>query len=105
MYLMPYFLKRQNFFGRFSCFMAVRYLISFALAILYLHCFFGSCWYTTSLSLVILDGVFIELGNHVTEHLLVTQKLNFQLLIEVGWRSKFRNPVDGRSLLLDRVRQ
>src|SRR5687768_1010863 len=102
---MPYFLKRQNFFGRFSALMAVRYLISFALAIVYLRNFFSSCWYTTSLFCIVLDGVFIEPGSHVTEHALVAQKLDFQLLIEVGWRNKFHYPVQTGGLFLDRIRQ
>ena len=32
-----------------------------------LHCFFGSCFYTTSLFSVVLDGVFIEFGTKVTK--------------------------------------
>src|ERR1700722_8347855 len=39
MYLMPYFLKRQNFLARFSGLMAVRYLISFAFAMGYAPAF------------------------------------------------------------------
>src|SRR5580658_7835891 len=39
MYLIPYFLKRQNFLARFSGLMAVRYLISFAFAMDYTAAF------------------------------------------------------------------
>src|SRR3712207_5314385 len=101
MYLMPYFLKRQYFLTRLSVLIAVRYLISFALGIVYLRCFFVSGGYATSLSCVVLDGVFVELGSHVTEDGLVTQQLNLQPLIEVGWRSEFRNPVQTSGLFLD----
>src|SRR5687767_10794823 len=102
---MPYFLKRQNFFGRFSALIAVRYLISFALAIVHLRNFFSSCWYATSFLRIVLDGVFIEPGGQVTEHALVAQKLDLQLLIEVGWRSEFHYPVQTGGLFLDRIRQ
>src|SRR4051812_1732001 len=105
MYLMPYFSKRLNFFLGFSCLIAVRYLISFAFAILYLHCFFNSGWYTASLLGIVLDGVFIECSDHVTHNLLVTQNLDLQSLIEVGWRTVFQNPVNTCGFFLDRVRQ
>jgi hypothetical protein len=45
--------------------------------------FFGSCFYTTSLFGIVLDGVFIELGTKVTENSLITKKLDLQLLIEI----------------------
>src|SRR5688572_3841899 len=102
---MPYFLKRQNFLTRLSLLMAVRYLISFFAMILSLHCFFGSCFYATSLFSIVLDGVFIEFSAKMTEHALVAKKLDLQLLIEVGWRSVFQNPVQACSFFLDGIRQ
>jgi hypothetical protein len=63
----PKLLKRQYFFWRFSVLMAVRYLISLLCHNLSLH-FFGSCRYATSPFSIVLDGVFIEHGKHVTEN-------------------------------------
>src|SRR5436189_1563279 len=102
---MPYFLKRQNFFTRLSSLIAVRYLISFLAMVLSLHCFFGSRCYATSLFRIVLDGVFIEAGAQVTKHCFITKKLNLQLLIGVGWRYVFQNPVKTSSLFLNWKRQ
>src|SRR5687767_1414224 len=102
---MPYFSKRLNFFGRFSCLIAVRYLISFGLAIAYLLYFFVACWQAVAFFVIVLHGIFVKPCDHVTEHALVAQKLDFQLLIEVGWRRKFKNPVQACGFFLNRIRQ
>ena len=81
---MPYFLKRQNFFNAFVAFNGGQVFNFIFCHELSLHCFFGSCFYTTSLFSIILDGVFIEFCAKVTENALVTKKLDLQLLIEVG---------------------
>src|SRR5690606_2751072 len=105
MYLIPYFLKRQNFFLGFSVLIAVRYLISLAFAMLFSLRFFVFVTYTTSLSGIVPDGVFIEFCNHVTQYLLVTQQLNLQSFIEGGWRNKFHYPVNTSGFFLDGIRQ